>query len=459
LHKVAEQQSYTLRDPWVSKGHRRVRLDYEPSVYEEGLWVMEAKGSDAAVSSKTLGQVRDYAIHPEVRAALMVTVDQAGIRVFDPWAEYWDEPLLTVELNEVADRIDELRAVLGVEHVANFIRRRHFEHLRRALSASLEFGVLKDAESEFRQLLDEARASIDAKRREIHRKSRVEADELSERVLRNSGIWGVAQHNNTPWIDTLGEVRSFTRAVLMQEERQRPTQILQVWPAVEAVYRDRVKDPTSLRRPLWWLHVVVFGGCLGLRNEPACEPYATDAARQAVRDCLLGFPDDPVAAAAWRFQRVAIPLAARACAHGPLDELSARARARLSPEDRIRYRMDPAWFFMHAVRSSMIELLAAVDPWTAEHLDEQTREVAELLARSPTPDREWRTYGRPVAALLGADRPAADVRTVRPPRGSQRRRSVGRGAASKCCRRGCRLRARALAATCGPPRSEARNLS
>ena len=30
LHKVKEQQTYTLRDPYVSKGSRRVRLDYEP---------------------------------------------------------------------------------------------------------------------------------------------------------------------------------------------------------------------------------------------------------------------------------------------------------------------------------------------------------------------------------------------------------------------------------------------
>ena len=53
-------------------------------VYEEGLWVMEAKGADAEVSPATLGQVRDYAIHPEVRAALVVTVDAAGFRIFDP---------------------------------------------------------------------------------------------------------------------------------------------------------------------------------------------------------------------------------------------------------------------------------------------------------------------------------------------------------------------------------------
>jgi len=85
LHKVREQQTYTLRDPYFNKGTRRIRLDYQPRVYEEGLWVMEAKGTDARVTPKTLGQVRDYAIHPEVRAALMVTVDAKGFRVFDPW--------------------------------------------------------------------------------------------------------------------------------------------------------------------------------------------------------------------------------------------------------------------------------------------------------------------------------------------------------------------------------------
>ena len=389
LHKVAEQRSYPLKDPTVSKGSRRVQLDYEPSVYEQGLWVMEAKGTDAKVTPKTLGQVRDYAIHPEVRAALMVTVDAAGFRVFDPWDEYWDEPLIAVEVNEVADRLGELRAVLGVDRVADFIRQRHFDHLRRSLSASLEFGVLADAEREFRELIRDARGSIDTKRREVHRKARVEAEVLHESVLKNSGVWGVAQHNNTPWIGAVSEWKDFATAVMSQEERQRPTQIKQVWPAIEAVFRKRVPDGAPLRRPLWWLHVVVLGGCIRLRGKPSCDPYATDAARQAMRDCLLGFPDDDVAAASWRFQRVAIPLVARMAALAPLEELSSEARARLSPEDRIRYRLDPAWFFMHSVRTGMIRTLASIDPWTPEELDGRTAELGQALERAPIPDREW----------------------------------------------------------------------
>jgi hypothetical protein len=389
LHRVAEQRSYPLRDPHVSKGSRRVRLDYEPSVYEEGLWVMEAKGTDVAVSARTLGQVRDYAIHPEVRAALMVTVDAAGFRIFDPWDEYWDEPLLSVGVNELVGRLHELRAVLAVDRVAEVVRRRHLEHLRRALSASLEFGVLQDAEREFADLLRSARASIDAKRTEIRRQAYRDADQLHQRVLRNSGVWGVAQQQNSPWVSRVSAGRDFATAVLAQDDRQRPTQILQVWPAIEAVYRDRVPKGAPLRRPMWSLHVVVLAGTLQLRGKPSCEPYASDFARQAIRDCLLSFPDDEVAAASWRWQRVTIPLVARIAALAPLDDLATERRARLSPEDRLRLPIEPSWIFVHTVRSTMIQLIGSIEPWTASHLDEKAKEASESLARIPQPAAEW----------------------------------------------------------------------
>jgi hypothetical protein len=389
LHKVAEQKVYKLSDPTYSKGSRRVRLDYQPRVYEEGLWVMEAKGTDAEVSPKTLGQVRDYAIHPEVRAALMVTVDRAGFRIFDPWDEHWDTPLLSVGADEVPSRIGELRAVLGVDQVADFVRRRHLDHLRRALSASLEFGVLLDAEREFRELLQDARKSIDAKRMAIYRKSREDAEELHERVLVNSGAWGVAQHHNSAWADSRASTLDLARAVLAQEERQRPTQILQVKKAIEAVFEKRCPEGTVLYRPLWWLHVIILAGSLELRNKPGCEPYAGDMARQAVRDTLLGFPDDEVAAASWRFQRTLIPLTARLASLGPLEALSAQTRSRMSAEERIRWRMDPAWFLMHGVTMGAIGRLGEIDPWSAEQLERETAAAKKVLAELPDPQGEW----------------------------------------------------------------------
>jgi len=86
---------------------------------------------------------------------------------------------------------------------------------------------------------------------------------------------------------------------------------------------------------------------------------------------------------------VAIPLVARITALAPLEELSAEARARLTPEDRIRYRLDPSWFFMHSVRIGIIRLLASVDPWSPANLDAKALEVTEALAQFPPPDRAW----------------------------------------------------------------------
>lgn len=390
LHKVLEQQTYTLKDPNIQKGSKRkVRLDYQPRVYEEGLWVMEVKGTDAKVTRKTLGQVRDYAIHPEVRAALMVTVDAAGFRVFDPWDEHWDDPILPIGVNELGERLEELRAVLGVQQVAQFIRQRHFQHLRRAMSASLEFGVLGDAEKEWRELVKDVQANIDAKRRELHRKSAEEYDELHERVLRQSGVWGVAQRNNEPWIGSVRAWRDFANAVLYQVEPQRPTQIMSAWKAIEAVYKGRCAEGAVLHRPLWWLHIVVLGGCLKLRGEPGCEPYATDYARQEIRNALLEFPDDEVERAFWRLQRVLIPMIVRVGGFFPFQEMSEAARAKLSPEDRIRYRMDPSWFYMHAVRASLVKRFSEIEPWTVERLDQETAEISKSPLLEYTPSIEW----------------------------------------------------------------------
>ena len=389
LNKVLEQQTYKLADPWTSKGSRRIRLDYEPRVNEEGLWVMEAKGTDSRVSAMTLGQVRDYAIHPEVRAALMVTVGAEGFRVFDPWAMDWNAPILALAINEIADGIEELREVLGVDHVANVVRRRHMEHLERALSASLEFGVLDDAEREFKDLIDDARTTIDARRKEIHLASIEAAEELHEQVLERSGVWGVAQAQNSPWIGNLRDTRDFAVSVLAQDVRQRPTQILQFRPAIEAVFKDRCPEGSELWRPLWWLNVCVLGGSLGLRQQEGCEPFATDAARQAMRDCLLVFPDDPGQAASWRFQRSVIPLACRVGGFAPLEDLSQKANQNMSAEQRIRLRVDPGWFFGHGVRTSVIESLAAIDPWTPEEINRLASEAASSLERIPRPDSTW----------------------------------------------------------------------
>jgi len=185
------------------------------------------------------------------------------------------------------------------------------------------------------------------------------------------------------------EGRDFAKAVTYQPERQRETQIRSVWPAIEAVYRDNVREGGHLRRPLWWLHTVVLDGCLKLRGEAGCEPAATNFATQEVRNHLLAFPDDPVEAASWRLQRVLIPLAARIAGLGPHKDLSDAVRATLSPEDRIRYRLDPTFFFMLTVRKVVIDLLGGIEPWTENRIDQEAVRARRDLERFPVPPSEW----------------------------------------------------------------------
>jgi hypothetical protein len=178
--------------------------------------------------------------------------------------------------------------------------------------------------------------------------------------------------------------------VLSQDERQRPTNILAVKPAIEAVYKDVAAQGEARYRPFWWLHVVVLGGTVLLRGEAACEPYATDAARQAIRDCLLGFPDDLAAAASWRLQRVAIPTVARVIGgEAPLETWSENTRGRLAPEDQFRWDFRPSWFFMHGVARAMREILSNISPWDAPTIDKETGEFALALDRLPIPTTEW----------------------------------------------------------------------
>ena len=85
VNRIKEQASYALRDPRVKRGSRRtVILDYQPTVCEHRLWLIEAKGANRPVSLDTLRQARDYAQHPEVRAALAVVIDADGLAVYDP---------------------------------------------------------------------------------------------------------------------------------------------------------------------------------------------------------------------------------------------------------------------------------------------------------------------------------------------------------------------------------------
>src|SRR5438477_4899547 len=91
-------------------------------------------------------------------------------------------------------------------------------------------------------------------------------------------------------------------------------------------------------RPLLWTNCVALIGTLQLRGVEGCEPRATEIARQQIRNHLLGFPDDPRFAAAWRLQRALIRATVRMLGFAPLEARVQQAKDVLPIQAQVRYR-------------------------------------------------------------------------------------------------------------------------
>jgi len=390
LNKIREERSYKLKDPTPMEGSRRIRIDYEPTVCAHRLWLIEAKGADHKTSLDTLKQAHYYALHPEVRAALMVVIDADGLSVYDPEGLHWDEPLMPpIALNAIAQDFERIRQVLAADRVAAFIRGLHKEHIGRALGTELDFGPVRETEREMKEVFEVARTAIRENQDRFLHEEKDRSQRSRERILKSTGVWAVAQEANSPFAHNLRHVDDYVTAVLNREPSARKAQMELTWPAVTPGWKGDRRD-YGPPRPLWWLRVVVLGACLRLRGEPGCEPLATEWARQGIRDHLLGFPDDPLHHAALRLQLAGIPLASRIL--GQCFDLHAEARrlrASWSAENKLRFGGDPGWLLTLMMRRVSVRMLRGQEPYTADALNARAAEAERALAHLPLPSAEW----------------------------------------------------------------------
>jgi hypothetical protein len=70
-------------------------------------------------------------------------------------------------------------------------------------------------------------------------------------------------------------------------------------------------------------------------------------------------------------------------------DLSETVRGAMASEDRLRFSLDPSWFFIQHVTGQVQKYMHAVDPWTPERFDEETTEVIAALRRIPIPAGPW----------------------------------------------------------------------
>lgn len=256
------------------------------------------------------------------------------------------------------------------------IREAHLRELGRDLSSTLEPGAFADIETRFREVVTDARRESEERQREARREAMREAENSRIEYVQTYGVVGVLRLHDSAWIGSLGAGDDLVLAVTTKPTADREAELIR---ARQFLWG----------RPLWWSHTVGLVGFLKLRGVEGCEPLASELALQEIRYHLLEFFDHPVLAASWQLQRALIPLTARIVALGPMRKLSEAVRSAMSAADRLRFSLDPSWFFMQHVTGQVQKYLHALTPWTIERFDAEREQVESAFVRIPIPPGPW----------------------------------------------------------------------
>ena len=130
---------------------RKNFLDYNLTLWNENFWLMEAKRPKAKGAQFGFAEIKQaigYAVHPEINAALVVLCDGRKIAVFDR-EENQREPVLTVEIANLKEDFDKLRAILDPWQVWFFEKRRIVRLLDKVFNKEFNAGRVE----EFKELV------------------------------------------------------------------------------------------------------------------------------------------------------------------------------------------------------------------------------------------------------------------------------------------------------------------
>ena len=387
LNPIRREVSCRLQDPYLFEGRERVRVDYLPTVLGRELWVMEAKGSDDTHPERTLRQARSYAVHPEIRAPLLAVFDAEAVRVLDPWGMEWETPIVDVPIHELDARFDEIHAALSPDGVARLVRRQQAQHVERALSASLDLTQVGAARTEFDELFARAEQAVQENRQRLEAEVREEVEAGWEQVVRSTGVWAVAQHNNTVWVGVGKDGQDLIAAVRARPREAREAEMDSAEGALAAQTQMFARDAAPAARPLWFWRFLRVAAGLQLRGLPGCEARAGEWVRQGLRDALLDFPDDAASREAHRVELAFAPLVAR-FSYMPeivdFDAIAAKINEDRSPEDQIRIPMGADLFRRILVDNSVRRILATT-PWGENDFRELADAAEAMLTAFPRP--------------------------------------------------------------------------
>lgn len=360
-------------------------IDYVPTVRDKSLWIIEAKAPGVARDqAKHREQAWGYATHPEVNVPFFVLADGQRVAVYDLTRPDWDTPAVDIGSSELGTRFLELDNVTGARNVAKTVRRRVIRYLESALSTEVDYAAVDSTEREVRELLVRARSSIDQNREQIRAQERQSHAQLTARLDAGMGLAAVADEINVPRSLRGVDVDRAVDVVLSHPPSRRFSQLAGIFD-VTAV--------NGMPRPFWPVRALQLAVALRVRGENGCDE-AEIIARERIREALLGFPDDRVAAAAHRFERVLPITIARLLASDASGvDFNAQARelkAMMDAETQLRVPLDGPRLALGRIWSICRRIWERVEPWdepTLQAYAAALEEIAVAVSFDETPFR------------------------------------------------------------------------
>ena len=159
-----DKQSYFSidREKPIQLLGRKKFLDYNLTLWSENFWLIEAKkprGTGKTFRASDIGQAVGYAVHPAINAALVVLCDGRKIVVFDR-EQNQREPILTVEVANLLQEIDKLRAILSPWQIWFFEKRRIVRHLDKVFDKEFNIRRVEEFKELIARRLDSKRGTV-----------------------------------------------------------------------------------------------------------------------------------------------------------------------------------------------------------------------------------------------------------------------------------------------------------
>jgi len=137
-------------------------IDYKMTLWKANFWLIEAKRprpSKMAFEYSDLAQAIEYAVHPEVNAALVVLCDGEKLEVFDREASL-TAPILRVRRTDLVAEFDRIRLLLEPWQIWFFQKRRIVRLLDKVFDREFNLSRVSEFKALIERRLDGKRAVV-----------------------------------------------------------------------------------------------------------------------------------------------------------------------------------------------------------------------------------------------------------------------------------------------------------